>query len=160
MPSHETEIVALYQSLLDAWNQRDAAAFAALCDTDTRVVGFDGSTMDVTAEIEAELSRVFESHKTAAYVAIVRRVTSPTANVAILAAHAGMVPPGKSEVNPAVNAVQTLVAVRRVDRWMIAVFQNTPAALHQRDDARERITKELNVLAHRAEKGEAVVERS
>jgi hypothetical protein len=29
----------------------------------------------------------------------------------------GMLPPGTSEINSAVNAVQTLVAVQRADRW-------------------------------------------
>jgi len=160
MPTHESEVLAFYQSLLEAWNQRDAAAFAALCDTDSRVVGFDGSVMEGAAEIEAELSRVFESHPTAAYVAIVRRISSPTANVAVLAADVGMVPPGKSELNPAVNAVQTLVAVRRGDRWSVAVFQNTPAALHGRDDARDQLTKELGALARKAHAGTTIVERS
>ncbi len=40
-----------------------------------------------------------------------------TPEVALLRAVAGMVPPGKSDVNPAANAIQTLVAVTRRDRW-------------------------------------------
>jgi len=54
-----------------------------------------------------------------------------------------MVPPGKSDLNPAVNAVQTLVAARQDSRWRIAVFQNTPAAFHGRPELSERLTEEL-----------------
>ena len=45
-----------------------------------------------------------------------------TPDVAVLRAVAGMVPPGQSDLNPAVNAVQTLVAARQDGQWRIAVF--------------------------------------
>jgi hypothetical protein len=38
-----------------------------------------------------------------------------------------MVPRGQTDLNPAVNAVQSLVAVKRTAAWLIAHFQNTPA---------------------------------
>jgi hypothetical protein len=54
-----------------------------------------------------------------------------------------MVPPGQSEINPAVNAVQTLVAVNQDSQWRVAIFHNTPAAFHGRPEASEQLTAEL-----------------
>ena len=69
------------------------------------------------------------------------RLLSP--DVAILRAVAGMVPPGESDINPEVNAVQTLVAVKQQNKWIIALFQNTPAAFHGRPELSGRLTEEL-----------------
>jgi hypothetical protein len=60
---------------------------------------------------------------------------------------AGMVPPGERDINPELNAVQSLVAVRRDGRWRAATFSNTPAAFHDRPAESERLTAELRALA-------------
>ena len=68
--------------------------------------------------------------------------------VAVLRAVAGMVPPDQHDINPAVNAVQTLVAHRHKAPWRIALFQNTPAAYHGRPELSERLTAELRDALH------------
>jgi uncharacterized protein (TIGR02246 family) len=141
--SDEREIRSLYQGLLEQWNRRSAAGFAALFAEDGNIVGFDGSQADGRAEIESHLRPIFQDHPTASYVGIVREVRFVTPDVAVLRAVAGMVPPGQSDINPAVNAVQTLVAVRYDDHWRIAVYQNTPAAFHGRPELGARLTNEL-----------------
>jgi hypothetical protein len=54
-----------------------------------------------------------------------------------------MAPPGKTDLDPALNAVQTLVAAKDGGRWWIASFQNTPAAFHGRPELVEQMTNEL-----------------
>jgi hypothetical protein len=54
-----------------------------------------------------------------------------------------MVPPGQTQVNPAVNAVQSLVVQQEGSRWRIHLFQNTPAAFHGRPEAAAALTSEL-----------------
>jgi len=54
-----------------------------------------------------------------------------------------MLPRGKSEINPATNAIQSLLAVRRNENWRIALFHNTPAAFHGRPQASQELTEEL-----------------
>ena len=54
-----------------------------------------------------------------------------------------MVAPGTSDLNPAVNAIQSLVLIERDGTLWIALFQNTPAAFHGRPDASEALTREL-----------------
>jgi len=142
----ETAIRALYHCLLAAWNARDASAYAAHFDEAAEVVGFDGSQMDGRAAIERTLARIFADHATGRYVGIVRGVGWLAPEVALLRAVAGIMPAGATDISPAVNAVQTLVAVRHGDAWRIALFQNTPAQFHGRPDLAEVLTQELRAL--------------
>jgi uncharacterized protein (TIGR02246 family) len=137
------QIGSLYHELLACWNHRSATDFAALFEAAGNVVGFDGSPMNGQAEIETTLGGIFRDHVTAAYVGKIREVRFLTPDVAVLRAVAGMTPPGESDLNPAVNAVQTLVAASRGGRWRIAVFQNTPAAFHGRPELSAKLTEEL-----------------
>ena len=141
--SDEDQIRTLYQDLLRAWNRRDAEGMASLFAEDGYLVGFDGSTVDGPAEIVSHLKPIFASHPTAAYVSLVRSVRFLVPEAAALLATAGMVPPGKSDLNPAVNAIQSLVAVKRGGVWRIAVYQNTPAVFLGRPELVEKLTAEL-----------------
>jgi uncharacterized protein (TIGR02246 family) len=148
MTLREDDVETLYFLLLEKWNVRDAAGYAALCTPHGYVVGFDGSELTGRAEIEDSLRAIFAHHPTAAYVAKVRSVEI-IGNVAILRAVAGMVPPGERDLKPDVNAIQTCVAVHEGDRWQIEVLQNTPAAFHGRAEAREALTQELREVLNR-----------
>ena len=140
------EISALYQRLLDSWNHRNAEDFAALFQDEAYCVGFDGSPMNSRAQIEKELRPIFADHPTAAYVARIRGVNLISPDVALLRAVAGMIPPGKSEIMPERNAIQTLVAARHGGQWRIALFQNTPARFDGRPGMAEALTIELQQL--------------
>ena len=133
----------LYRQLLDTWNKRNARDFALLFAPNGNIVGFDGTQVFGQLDVGAHLSEVFSHHQTARYVSIVREVRSLTEGATILSAVAGMVPPGKDDINPELNSVQTMVAVRRSGALRIALFQNTPAALHGRPDDAKMLTEEL-----------------
>jgi uncharacterized protein (TIGR02246 family) len=139
----ENEVGLLYQELLKRWNKRRASEMTDLFAEDGNLVGFDGSQINGRSEARSVLSQIFADHQTAAYLGIVKEVRLLSPDVAILRAVAGMVPPGHSDINPEVNAVQTLVAVKRQNKWSIALFQNTPAAFHGRPELSERMTEEL-----------------
>src|SRR5215207_7575362 len=124
----------LYRILLERWNAHDAQGFAALFEDEGHSIGFDGSEMHGPAEIASELGRIFADHETAAYVAKVRDIRSVAADVAMLRAVVGMVPPGKSDLNPDVNAIQTMLATRTEGAWRITLLQNTPAQYHGRPE--------------------------
>ena len=142
-PAAERDTRELYRQLLEAWDKRNARDFALLFAPDGNIVGFDGTQVFGQADIGAHLSEIFSHHQTARYVPIVREVRSLTEGAAILSAVAGMVPPDKVDIDPEVNAVQTMVAVRTSGAWKIALFQNTPAAFHDRPDAAKKLTEEL-----------------
>jgi uncharacterized protein (TIGR02246 family) len=142
----EAEIRALHRQLIDAWNNRNPGEFAALFAEDGNSIGFDGSQLDGRAAIENEIRRIFTDHQTATYYPKVREVRFLTPDAAILRAVVGMVPPGKSDINPATNAIQSLVAARQGSQWRIALFQNTPAQFHGRPELAEALTRELQEL--------------
>lgn len=139
----DQEIKRLYFGFLAGWNRRDAREIAELFTIDANVIGFDGSQMNGRDEIGAELSQVFQDHKTAAYLGIVREVRTLAPDVVLLRAVVGMVSPGETSINPAVNAIQTMAATRANDAWRIALLQTTPAAFHGRPDAAAQLTADL-----------------
>jgi uncharacterized protein (TIGR02246 family) len=142
-PVEPTTPIMLYTRLLEAWNRRDAPAFAALFTVDGAAVGFDGSQMNGRDEIASTLKGIFEHHQTASYVASVREVRQLGSAVALIRAAVGMVPPGQSELNPAVNAIQSVVLNEAGGAWRIALLHNTPAAFHQDPEAAAALTREL-----------------
>lgn len=134
---------AVYAALLDAWNRRSAADFAAHFAEDGSCVGFDGSTMNGRAEIESTIGEIFASHPTATYVHRIREVRPLDGGAALLRAVAGMVPRGGTAINPALNAIQSVVFTGGGE-LKIALLQNTPAAFHGRPDRVEALIKELS----------------
>jgi uncharacterized protein (TIGR02246 family) len=142
-PAGESAARELYAEFLRLWNQRDSEKLAHLFSRNANLVGFDGSPVDGQESIEAHLAQVFGSHETAAFVGKVREVRLLSPDVVLLRAVAGMVPPGKSDLNPAVNTIHTLIAASQRDRWRVELFQSTPAAFHGRPDATEALTTEL-----------------
>ncbi len=132
----------LYGRLLEAWNRRDAEAFASLFVPEGLLVGYDGSQV-AGRDVRTHLEPIFASHATAAYVAKVAGIRPIGEDVVLLSARVGMVPPGRAQLNPAVNAVQTLVVRREGTSWKIILFQNTPAGYHGRPDLAEEHTMDV-----------------
>jgi uncharacterized protein (TIGR02246 family) len=137
------ECLTLYEQLLEAWNARDAGAFAERFSDDGSVIGFDGSPMNGRVEIAEALKGIFGGHQTARYIAKVREVRRLAPEVHMVRSVVGMVPPGEAKLNRAVNAVQSLVAIGRGADMRIALLHNTPAAFHGRPELAEQLTHEL-----------------
>jgi len=148
--SSEHSIRRLYEQILIAWNQQDAAAMAARFEEDGNLVGFDGSQADSRQAIEAHLRPIFADHPTAAYVAKVREIRMLGHDAGLLRAVAGMIPPGSGEINAALNTIHTLVAVQNADGWRAALFQSTPAAWHGRPQDSAALTEELRDVMRRS----------
>jgi uncharacterized protein (TIGR02246 family) len=136
----------LYDRLIEAWNKRNARDYALLFASNGSIVGFDGSQVNGQTEIGGHVSAIFSHHQTASYVTIVRDVRTIAGDVTLLRANAGMVPPGKDDIDPEMNAVQSMVAARKGGNWEIALFQNTPAAYHERADLSKKQTDELRAV--------------
>jgi uncharacterized protein (TIGR02246 family) len=144
---HDALVRTLYVQLLDGWNRRSGAAVAAAFADDGDIIGFDGSHHSGRLSIASDLRRIFGSHQTPAYVGLIRSVRPVAEGVAVLHAHAGMIPPGGNDLDPALLTVHTLVAVEESPgRWKISLFQSTPAAWHEREDARVALLQELRGL--------------
>jgi uncharacterized protein (TIGR02246 family) len=141
---HDAPLRRLHREVIDAWNRRDAPAFAACFAARGSVVGFDGSPVDGAAQIEAHLASIFADHVPARYVTMVREVRPLGPRCALLRAVAGMLPPGSREVKRELNAIQSVVAQQGGEGvWRIELFHNTPAAFHGRPEAAAMLTLEL-----------------
>lgn len=141
--SFDHEVYNLYQKLIDAWNKRDAEGMARLFTEQGVQIGFDGSKLIGKKEILSHLVPIFEDHPTPPFVTNVKDIRLLGTDTAILHAIAGMVPPGKTSIDPSVNAHQTLVAMKIDREWRIELFQNTPAQFHGRPELVEEMTNEL-----------------
>ncbi|WP_339226315.1 SgcJ/EcaC family oxidoreductase [Oceanobacillus sp. FSL K6-2867] len=144
--SLQEEIQELYQKLIDAWNKRDAKGMAEQFSEQGVQIGFDGSKVVGRAEILSHVKPIFEDHPTAPFLTKIKSIKPLGKDAAILHAIAGMIPPGKTDIEPDVNAHQTLVAVKINDNWQIELFQNTPARFHGRPELVEQMTEELREL--------------
>jgi uncharacterized protein (TIGR02246 family) len=147
--ANEQEIKALYHTFITAWNERQAQAMADCLAEDGHLIGFDGSQMTGPTEVATTLQQIFAHHATGRYYSKVRGVRfldTPQNTVALLQAVAGMTPAGQSELNPQLNAVQSLVATKASEGWKTALFQNTPAQFHGRSELVEALTNELQEL--------------
>ncbi|ASK61024.1 DUF4440 domain-containing protein [Virgibacillus phasianinus] len=145
MTSKETnEVKELYQRLIHAWNNRNANGMAQLYTNEGDMIGFDGSLVSGREEIFAHLKPIFEEHPTPPFVYKVKGIRQVSTDTAILRAIVGMVPPGETELDPSLNAHQTLVAVKEEGKWSIELFQNTPAQFHGRPELVKKMTNELS----------------
>ncbi|WP_057940587.1 SgcJ/EcaC family oxidoreductase [Algoriphagus resistens] len=139
----KTELEKLHTDLLNSWNKQDATTMASFFTDNGISIGFDGSQYYGKNEIDTEIGKIFNHHQTADYVWKVKEVRFLSSEVAILRAIAGMIPPGQKDINPAANAIQTIIAIKKDDDWKIDLFQNTPAQFHGRPEMVEELTKEL-----------------
>lgn len=155
--AHEREARDTYMAVLDAWNRRDAATMAGFFADDGICIGFDGSTMFGPQEIATTLSKIFDHHATGRYVPIIRSMISAGPEAVALMAVVGMVPAGATDINPAINAVQTIVVARRAGAWRTVLLQSTPAAYHGRPEASEQLTTDLRAALRAANSAQPVV---
>jgi uncharacterized protein (TIGR02246 family) len=142
----EIKVRELYRQMMDGWNKRSAGAFAAPIAEDGDLIGFDGSQLIGRSEIVSMLQRIFADHPTAPYVSKVKSVRFLSPEVAVLRAIVGMIPPAQPDLDPNLNALQTLIASKRDGQWRIVLFQNTPAQFHGRPDLVQQMTEELRQL--------------
>src|SRR6186997_1235137 len=143
MPTDNTAIESIYGKLINAWNEMNAEAFAALFAENANMIGFDGSMANSRREIQEHLSAIFADHQPAKFITIIKEIRFLSPSVALLRAAVGMVPRGQKEINPKTNAIQSLIVIKENEQFSIALFQNTPAAFHGRPELVEEMTKEL-----------------
>ncbi len=142
----EERVRNLYADLIAAWNRRSAAEFGSCFAADANMIGFDGSQVNGSTAIETEIGRIFRDHQTGVYVVKIQELRFLNPEAAILRAIAGLIPHGQQDINPAINAIQSMVAVKTPGVWRIALFQNTPAQFHGRPELQEKLSAELRAL--------------
>jgi uncharacterized protein (TIGR02246 family) len=143
----ENEVRALYDTLITAWNDHDGTAMAAPFADDGVVIGFDGRVSSGMQTISSEMANIFADHETGRYAVKVTSVRELGQHAVILRAIAGLVPPGRTAINPETNSHQSVVAEMQHGQWRIVLLQNTPAHFHGRPSLVEEMTRELQAVA-------------
>jgi uncharacterized protein (TIGR02246 family) len=133
--------------LITAWNDHDGTAMAAPFADDGVVIGFDGSVSSGMQTISSEMANIFADHETGRYAVKVTSVRELGQHAVILRAIAGLVPPGRTAINPETNSHQSVVAEMQHGQWRIVLLQNTPAHFHGRPSLVEEMTRELQAVA-------------
>src|ERR687889_1316762 len=122
----EAAVRALYQQLMDGWNQGNGDAFASVFTEDGDLIGFDGTHFKGRQEIAPFHQQLFDKWmKGTRLVGQVEHVRFLSPNVALLHTVGGTVMRGKTEPSPERDSIQTLVATRQNGEWRLAAFQNT-----------------------------------
>ena len=122
----EAAVRALYQALMDAWNEGSGEAYAAVFAEDGDLIGFDGTHFKGRQEIAPFHQRLFETYlKGTRLVGQVTRVRFLSPDVALIHAIGGTVMRGQSQPSPERDSIQTLIAIKRGGEWRFAAFQNT-----------------------------------
>lgn len=141
--SQRSQLISLYEALIKCWNTRDAKGMAGLYANGGGQIGFDGSQISGPSDIEKHLAPIFRDHPTARFVFIIREVKLLGEAVGLVRAIAGMVPRNGTDINPSLNAVQTMLARKQRSLWKVELFQNTPARLDGRPEEVTAMTREL-----------------
>jgi uncharacterized protein (TIGR02246 family) len=143
----EAAIRALYQQLMDGWNAANGGAFASPFEEDADLVGFDGTSIKGRHEIALFHQRLFDMFlKGSRLVGKVRSLRFATPDVAVMHTVGGTVMAGQTDLEPERNSTQTLVAVKRNGKWILAAFQNTRATYNGRPEESQKLTEELRSL--------------
>jgi uncharacterized protein (TIGR02246 family) len=130
----EAAVRALYQQLMDGWNQGSGAAFASVFTEDGDLIGFDGTHFNGRQEIAPFHQQLFDKWlKGSRLVGQVKDVRFLSPDVALMHAVGGTVMRGKTDPVPERDSIQTLVAIRQDGEWRLAAFQNT--RLHPMDSS-------------------------
>jgi uncharacterized protein (TIGR02246 family) len=139
----KAKIQNLYDQLIKSWNEQRADGMADLMSEDAHMIGFDGSEMHGPEDVRKTIAEIFRQYPTGIFVTITKDIKFLTDKVAMLRASTGIVPRGGDDINPNVNAHQTLVAVEENGQWKITLFQNTPAQFHMNPEKKEEMSSEL-----------------
>ncbi|MDH7461651.1 SgcJ/EcaC family oxidoreductase [Chitinophagaceae bacterium 26-R-25] len=141
--NEELRMRKLYEQLIAFWNMRSGDKMSSLFADDGSIVGFDGTQENGREEISVHLNDIFKNYKSNPFVYLIREVRFLSDTTALVRAVAGIMPEYGAEMNPDLNIIQSVVAVKKGDEWKIALLQNTPASWLGRPEDAKALTKEL-----------------
>jgi uncharacterized protein (TIGR02246 family) len=122
----EDAVRGLYQQLMDAWNGGDGTAFAAAFTEDGDLVAFDGTHFAGRAVIAPAHQELFDKWmKGTRLVGSVDSVRFLGPDVAVVHAIGNTIPRRRSQPSRERASIQTLVAQRSDDGWLLTAFHNT-----------------------------------
>lgn len=148
----KAKIQNLYDQFIKSWNDQSADGMADLITENGHMIGYDGSQMDGPEDVRKTIGEIFKQYPTGIFITVTKDIRFLSDKIAFLRASSGIVPRGGDDINPNVNAHQTMIAVEENGQWKISLFQNTPAQYHmapeKKDEMSAELRKQLKKFAH------------
>ncbi|OXM42477.1 SgcJ/EcaC family oxidoreductase [Amycolatopsis alba] len=128
MTERQTEVLAVLNRIVDAWNDGDAAAYASHFTEDADYVTFFGMNMPGRAIIESAHRSLFEGPLKGSKLVSgggEPKVRFIRPDVAIVVSGGGSSLSGGDKPEPGRESTLTYVLVEEAGGWRVASFQNT-----------------------------------
>jgi uncharacterized protein (TIGR02246 family) len=122
----ETEIAALFDRLIAAWNAGNAEAYGQAFSRDADYVAFDGTHLRGRPEIVRVHRQLFETHLRGS--TLLGKITSVRLlhpDIAVVHAEGDMKLAGHSRPSPERHSIQTFVALNDGTEWRFTAFHNS-----------------------------------
>ena len=124
--ANEQALSALFQQMIDGWNQGDGQAYAAPFTEDADYVIVDGKHVKGREVIALGHQYIFNTvFKGSRVKGQVKDIRFLSADIALLHAEGVLQLPGQAGVASEQPSTMTIVAIRQTDRWGFTAFQNT-----------------------------------
>jgi uncharacterized protein (TIGR02246 family) len=121
----ETEIAALFDRLIAAWNAGNGEAYGQAFTRDADYVAFDGTQLRGRPEIVRMHRQLFDTHlrgsTLSGKIAAIRLLTP---DIAIVHATGDTRLAGRGAPSPERHSIQTLIALHDGNEWRFAAFHN------------------------------------
>ncbi|MFI9636798.1 SgcJ/EcaC family oxidoreductase [Nocardia sp. NPDC051929] len=143
----------LFDKLMQAWTDNDAAAYAALFTEDSDYVSYDGTRAIGRSEHQANHAKLFRGVLAgSALVGDLESIRIITPDAAILHGTASVLMPWRSRLPERRLSRQTLVTVRTDHGWKITALHNgrvRPVRIPEPDSFPSRMSQLMARLARR-----------
>lgn len=147
----DAQIRALFQDLMQAWTDNDAAAYAALFTEDSDYVSYDGTRATGRAEHQRNHDKLFRGVLAgSALVGEVESVRFITPDVAVLHGTASVLMPWRSRLPERRLSRQTLVLARTPVAWRVSAIHNgrvRPVTVPEPDSFPARMSQLMSRIA-------------
>lgn len=149
----DTEIRELFDRLLTAWGDNDAAAYGACFTEDSDYVSYDGSRAVGRADMQHAHDQLFRGVLSGSrLVGEIESIRHLSPDTALVHANASVLMPWRSELPKRRLSRQTLVAVRTERGWLLTALHNgrvRPVTIPTPDSMPSRMAQLMGRLAKR-----------
>ncbi|WP_039794417.1 SgcJ/EcaC family oxidoreductase [Nocardia araoensis] len=144
---------SLFDNLMQAWTDNDAAAYAALFTDDSDYVSYDGTRATGRSEHQANHDKLFRGVLAgSALVGELESIRFVSPDAAIVHGTASVLMPWRSRLPERRRSRQTLVTVRTAQGWKITALHNgrvRPVRIPEPDSFPSRMSQLMTRLARR-----------
>ena len=155
--SDDLALRTLFDNLMQAWTDNDAAAYAALFTTDSDYVSYDGTRAIGRSEHQANHDKLFRGVLAgSALVGELESIRFIAPDVAVLHGTASVLMPWRTRLPRRRLSRQTLVTVRTGREWVISAIHNgrvRPVTIPEPDSFPSRMSRAMSRVGRRRMRG-------